>query len=50
LPVHIAAQVLGHTNINTTQAYTAVYRDGLIRTYRAFVDRRSDSSRWPAPR
>jgi site-specific recombinase XerD len=40
LPVHIAAKILGHANINTTQGYTAVFQDDLIRTYRAFVDRR----------
>jgi integrase len=40
LPIHIAAKVLGHADINTTQAYTAVYQDDLIRAYRAFVDRR----------
>lgn len=40
LPVHIAAKILGHANINTTQAYTAVFQDQLIRTYRAFVDER----------
>ena len=40
LPIHIAAKVLGHANINTTQSYTAVYQEDLIRTYRAFVDRR----------
>jgi hypothetical protein len=40
LPIHIAAKVLGHANINTTQAYTAVFQDQLIRSYRAFVDER----------
>lgn len=40
LPIHIAAKILGHANINTTQAYTAVFQDHLIRTYRAFVDER----------
>jgi hypothetical protein len=40
LPIHIAAKVLGHANINTTQSYTAVYQDDLIRSYRAYVDRR----------
>ncbi|WP_242606516.1 site-specific integrase [Protofrankia symbiont of Coriaria ruscifolia] len=40
LPVHIAAKILGHASINTTQAYTAVFQDQLIRTYRAFVDER----------
>lgn len=40
LPVHIAAKILGHADINTTQAYTAVFQDQLIRTYRTFVDER----------
>lgn len=40
LPVHIAAKILGHASINTTQAYTAVFQDQLIRTYRAFIDGR----------
>jgi site-specific recombinase XerD len=40
LPIHIAAKILGHANINTTEGYTAVFQDNLIRTYRAFVDRR----------
>lgn len=40
LPVHIAAKILGHANINTTEGYTAVFQDDLIRTFRAFVDRR----------
>jgi len=40
LPVHIAARLLGHHNIATTQAYLAVFQDELIRTYRAFLDQR----------
>jgi hypothetical protein len=41
LPIYIAAKVLGHKNINTTQAHTAVFDDGLVRTYRrAFLDMR----------
>lgn len=40
LPVHIAARLLGHRNLNTTQAYLAVFNDDLVRTYRAFLDRR----------
>lgn len=52
LPVHIVARLLGHANINTTQAYMAVFDDDLVRTYRAFVDRRraqrpSDEYRQP---
>jgi integrase len=40
LPVHIAAKILGHANINTTQAYLAVFDENLIRSYRAFLDNR----------
>ena len=40
LPVHIAAKILGHSNINTTQSYLAIFQDDLIRTYRSFLDKR----------
>ncbi|MFV8141829.1 tyrosine-type recombinase/integrase [Mycolicibacterium senegalense] len=40
LPLHIASRILGHKHLNSTQPYTAVFQDDLIRTYRAFVDRR----------
>jgi hypothetical protein len=40
LPVHIAAKVLGHQDLNTTQAYAAVYQDDVLRHYRAFITRR----------
>jgi hypothetical protein len=40
LPIHIAAKILGHANINTTEGYTAVFQDDLIRAYRTFIDRR----------
>jgi hypothetical protein len=40
LPVHIISRLLGHANINTSQAYTAVFEDDLVRTYRAFLSRR----------
>lgn len=40
MPLHIASRILGHRHLNSTQPYTAVYQDDLIRTYRAFVDRR----------
>jgi site-specific recombinase XerD len=32
LPVHIAAKILGHANINTTQSYTAGSASGLPAT------------------
>lgn len=40
LPVHIVARLLGHANLNTSQAYMAVFDEDLVRTYRAFLDRR----------
>ncbi|MGW7616106.1 tyrosine-type recombinase/integrase [Streptomyces antimycoticus] len=40
LPVHIAARILGHKTLTTTQAYLAVFQDDLIRTYRGSLDRR----------
>ena len=40
LPVHIAARLLGHHNLASTQAYLAVFQDDLIRSYRAYLDRR----------
>lgn len=40
LPVHIVARLLGHANINTTQAYMAIFDEELIRSYRGFLDKR----------
>jgi integrase len=40
LPVHIAAKILGHRSLATTETYLAVFQDNLIRTYRAFLDKR----------
>jgi hypothetical protein len=40
LPVHIAAKILGHHSLATTETYLAVFQDDLIRTYRAFLDKR----------
>ncbi|MDX3193947.1 site-specific integrase [Streptomyces sp. MN03-5084-2B] len=40
LPVHIIARLLGHANINTTQAYMAIFDEQLVRAYRAFLDQR----------
>lgn len=40
LPVHIAARLLGHASLDTTQAYVAVFQDDLVRTYRAFLAQR----------
>jgi integrase len=42
LPIHIAAKLLGHLDLNTTQGYVAVYPAEVIRHYRQFVaERRS---------
>jgi integrase len=40
LPVHIAARILGHKSLTTTETYTAVFQDDLIRSYRAFLGKR----------
>jgi len=40
LPVHIVARLLGHKNLNTTQAYMAIFDEDLIRSYRVFLDQR----------
>jgi integrase len=40
LPIHIAAKLLGHKDINTTQTYTAVYQDDVLRHHAAFISRR----------
>lgn len=40
LPIHIAAKLLGHLDLNTTQGYVAVYPEEVINRYRAFVDQR----------
>lgn len=40
LPIHIAAKLLGHLDLNTTQGYVAVYPQEVIRHYRHFVDQR----------
>ena len=40
LPIHIAARILGHLDLNTTQGYVAVYPAEVIRHYRQFIDQR----------
>lgn len=40
LPIHIAAKLLGHLNINTTQGYVAVYPEAVIRHYQQHLSRR----------
>ncbi|WP_344596663.1 hypothetical protein [Actinomadura vinacea] len=36
----MAARILGHKSLTTTQAYLAVFQDDLVRAYRGFLDRR----------
>jgi len=40
LPIHIAAKLLGHLDLNTTQGYVAVYPQEVIRHYRRYIDQR----------
>ncbi|MEU8139561.1 tyrosine-type recombinase/integrase [Streptodolium elevatio] len=40
IPVHIAAKLLGHEDLNTTQTYVAVYQDDVVRHHAAFIARR----------
>jgi len=40
LPVHIAAKILGHDALTTTQTYVAVYDTDVIDHHRAFIARR----------
>ncbi|MEU7458248.1 tyrosine-type recombinase/integrase [Streptosporangium roseum] len=37
LPVHIAAKILGHDHLGTTQHYLAVFQEDLIRAYQGFL-------------
>ena len=38
--MHIAAKLLGHHDLATTQRYVAVYQDDVLRHYAAFIARR----------
>jgi len=40
LPLHIAAALLGHLNLDTTRGYTAVFPEHLITAHQAFIERR----------
>lgn len=42
LPVHIAAALLGHQDLNTTMAYTAIYPQEVFARYQQFIQRRRD--------
>jgi site-specific recombinase XerD len=43
LPIHIAAKLLGHLDLNTTKGYVAVYPEEVIRQYQAHLVRRRGS-------
>lgn len=40
LPLHIAASLLGHLDLDTTRGYTAVFPEHLITAHQAFIERR----------
>ncbi len=40
LPIHIAAKILGHQTLATTQVYVAVYDQDVVEHYRGFLARR----------
>jgi hypothetical protein len=40
LPIHVAAKLLGHLDLNTTQGYVAVYPEQVIRHTQAHLTRR----------
>ncbi|MDP8927233.1 MAG: site-specific integrase, partial [Actinomycetota bacterium] len=40
LPLHIAAALLGHIDLDTTRGYTAVFQDDLIARHQQFIARR----------
>ncbi|SEM65569.1 site-specific integrase [Streptacidiphilus jiangxiensis] len=43
LPIHIAAAILGHTSLDTTRSYAAIYPEETLRTYQAYIhSRRQD--------
>lgn len=43
LPIHIAAKILGHQTLATTQIYVAVYDQDVVEHYRGFLARRRES-------
>ncbi|GGR16658.1 site-specific integrase [Agromyces mediolanus] len=40
LPIHIAAALLGHQDLNTTQRYAAIYEEDVYEHHRSFIDAR----------
>jgi len=43
LPIHIAAKLLGHLDLNTTKGYVAVYPEQVVRHFQAHLARRRTS-------
>jgi integrase len=43
LPLHIAATLLGHLNLDTTRGYTAVFPEEVIAAHQHFIERRRAS-------
>jgi hypothetical protein len=43
LPIHIAAKLLGHLDLNTTKGYVAVYPEQVVRHFQAHLARRRAS-------
>jgi hypothetical protein len=55
LPIHIAAALLGHQDLNTTMGYTAIYPKEVFARYSEFIERRradrpADDYRAPSAR
>lgn len=40
LPIHVVAKLLGHQSLLTTESYTAIYPEDVMRHYRSFLMRR----------
>ncbi|ORM37234.1 MULTISPECIES: site-specific integrase [Williamsia] len=40
LPIHIGAALLGHTNLQTTRGYVAVFNEDVVRHYQQYLERR----------
>ncbi|WP_433020058.1 tyrosine-type recombinase/integrase [Kribbella sp. CA-294648] len=40
LPLHIAASLLGHLNLDTTRGYTAVFPEEVVAAHQHFIERR----------
>jgi Phage integrase family len=41
-PLHIAAALLGHLNLDTTRGYTAVFPEHTVTAHQAFIERRRE--------